>query len=211
MENTRAHRKIHNHSGPLIHKILWTGPPDRNLMPPFQLTDVNDPFLSSLKPVTQNLFTVLHISMNKTPNKCTCIYLHMMHLHVSVLSDHSQGALVTEYLDIKMCLSKVQSLFIYVEWGPSVFMLKMLKMSDMPCISVCVLVSVWVCILFFYLALLTQDTLYTPPGYNTYFAKLLQVNACSSKFRKHAETTWLKCNKRWLISYCPFQSLSYQW
>jgi hypothetical protein len=44
-----------------------------------------------------------------------------MRLHVSVLSDLSQAALVTEYVDIKMCLSNVQSLFINVEWGRVLF------------------------------------------------------------------------------------------
>ena len=53
--------------------------------------------------------------MNKTPTKRTSIYLHLTHLHVSVLSDHPQGALVKEDLDIKMCLSNEQSLYIYVE------------------------------------------------------------------------------------------------
>jgi hypothetical protein len=61
--------------------------------------------------------TTLYFSNSKTPTKCTSIYLHLTHLHVSVLSDHLQGALVTEYLDISMCLSTVQSLFIYVQWG----------------------------------------------------------------------------------------------
>jgi hypothetical protein len=43
------------------------------------------------------------------------MYLHLTYIHVSVLSDHSQSALVIEHLDIKMCLSTVQSLFIYVQ------------------------------------------------------------------------------------------------
>ena len=64
------------------------------------------------------------VPMNKTPTKCTYIYLHLTHLHVSVLSEHPQGALVTKYLGIKMCLSNVQSLFIYVE---CVVLVKMLK------------------------------------------------------------------------------------
>ena len=36
-----------------------------------------------------------HISMNKTPTKCTRVYLHLTHLHVSVLSDHTYTSTVT--------------------------------------------------------------------------------------------------------------------
>jgi hypothetical protein len=61
--------------------------------------------------------------MNKTPTKYTRIYLHLTHLHVLILSDHLQGATVPEHLDINMCLSTVQSLFIYVE--PSSFTMEM--------------------------------------------------------------------------------------
>jgi hypothetical protein len=81
----------------------------------------------------------LHISTNKTPTKCTCIYLPLMHQHVSVLLDHPQGALVTQYLDISMCLSTVQSLFICVQWGTCIVLVKsvkLLKWCDLS-ITVC--------------------------------------------------------------------------
>ena len=39
--------------------------------------------------------THFHISINKTPTRCTCIFLHLTHIHVSALSDHREGDLVT--------------------------------------------------------------------------------------------------------------------
>jgi hypothetical protein len=45
-------------------------------------------------------------SMNKTPRNCTSVYLHLTHQHVSILSDHLQGAKVPVHTAHKQTVDK---------------------------------------------------------------------------------------------------------